>query len=105
MNHLLFADDLALCAGSREEMQVLLDIVYLYSCRWGFRFNISKCNVVVVAGKRARVLQGNYYLGLEEMKIVKAYKYLGLEIEDGLKWELAKQRLLAKASFVEKGKE
>ena len=42
INHLLFADDLALCAGSRQELQKLLDIVYDYSWKWRFRFNIAK---------------------------------------------------------------
>src|SRR5689334_7452587 len=36
INHLLFADDLALCSGSRQEMQKLLDIVYEYSWQWRF---------------------------------------------------------------------
>ena len=97
INHLLFADDLALCAGTREDMQKLLDVVYRYSYRWRFTFNIAKCNIVAVPGKKARVLQGSYYLGLEEMKVVNSYKYLGLEFEIDLKWNLAKQRLLAKA--------
>jgi len=78
-------------------MQKLLDVVYRYSYRWRFTFNIAKCNIVAVLGKRARVLQGSYYLGLEEMKVVNSYKYLGLEFEIDLKWNLAKQRLLAKA--------
>ena len=42
INHLLFADDLALCAGSQQEMQQLLDIVYDHSWKWRFRFNISR---------------------------------------------------------------
>ena len=38
-----------------------------------------------------------YYLGLEKLKIVKAYKYLGMEFEDNLKWNLTRQRLVTKA--------
>ena len=41
LNHLLFADDLALCAASQEDLQRLLDIVYLYSGKWRFKFNIA----------------------------------------------------------------
>jgi len=97
INHLLFADDLALCAGSRQEMQKLLDLVYDYSWTWRFLFNITKSNVVLVAGKKKHVLAGDYYLGLEKLKIVKAYNYLGLEFEDTLKWNLTRRRLVAKA--------
>ena len=32
LNHLLFADDLAICAGSRKDLQHLLDVAYKYSC-------------------------------------------------------------------------
>ena len=60
INHLLFADDLALCAGSRQEMQKLLDLVYDYSWKWRFLFSITKSNVVLVAGKKKHVLTGDY---------------------------------------------
>ena len=58
--------------------------MYDYSWKWRFRFNIAKSNVVQVAGKKKNVLRGEYYLGLEKLKIVKAYKYLGMEFEDNL---------------------
>src|SRR4051794_30069696 len=61
------------------------------------RFNIAKSNIVQVAGKKKNVLRGEYYLGLEKLKIVKAYKYLGMEFEDNLKWKLTQQRLVTKA--------
>ena len=98
-NHLLFADDLAICARSRRELQKLLDVVYRYSGKWRFKFNISKSNVMVVSGKRKRVQQGEYFLGLEVLKVVvvKTYKYLGLDFEDTLRWTLTRQRLVAKA--------
>ena len=96
INHLLFADDLAICAESREELQQLLDLVYVYSVKWRFKFNISKSNVMVV-GKRTKVCSKQYYLGLDTLSVVKTYKYLGLDFEDNLRWNLTKQRLLSKA--------
>ena len=96
INHLLFADDLAICAGSREELQQVLDLVYVYSVKWRFKFNISKSNVMVV-GKRNKVFNNQYYLGLNTLSVVKTYKYLGLDFEDKLRWNLTKQRLLSKA--------
>jgi len=96
INHLLFAGDLAICAGSREELQHLLDLVYVYSTKWRFKFNIAKSNVMVV-GKRNKVYSKQYYLGLDTLNVVKTYKYLGLDFEDNLRWNLTKQRLLSKA--------
>jgi len=96
LNHLLFADDLALCAGSQEDLQRLLDIVYLYSGKWRFKFNIAKSNVMIISGKRQQG-QHDYFLGLDVLKVVKTYKYLGIDFEDSLRWTLTRQRLVAKA--------
>ena len=69
----------------------------MYSCKWRFKFNISKSNVIVVAGRKKQAQIGNYFLGLEALKVVKVYKYLGLDFEDSLRWTLTRQRLVAKA--------
>ena len=52
---------------------------------------------MVVSGKRQQGLQPEYFLGLDTLKIVKTYKYLGLDFEDTLRWTLTRQRLVAKA--------
>jgi len=46
---------------------------------------------------RQQGLQPEYFLGLDTLKIVKTYKYLGLDFEDTLRWTLTRQRLVAKA--------
>ena len=95
-NHLLFADDIAICAGSRQELQALLDIVYQYSVKWRFKFNIAKSNVMVIKKTKGLTLH-HYYLGLEQLKVVRTYKYLGLDFEDNLRWNITQERLTAKA--------
>ena len=95
-NHLLFADDIAICAGSRQELQTLLDIVYQYSVKWRFKFNIAKSNVMVIKKTKGLTLH-HYYLGLEQLKVVRTYKYLGLDFEDNLRWNITQERLTAKA--------
>ena len=82
LNHLLFADDLALCAASQEDLQSLLDIVYIYSGKWRFKFNITKSNVMIISGKRQQGQLREYFLGLDLLKVVKTYKYLGIDFED-----------------------
>ena len=59
--------------GRKEEEEKKKNIMYDYSWKWRFRFNIAKSNVVQVAGKKKNVLRGEYYLGLEKLKIIKAY--------------------------------
>jgi len=67
-NHLLFADDLAICAGSREELQQLLDLVYVYSVKWRFKFNILK--VLSWWLERGIRHSRQYYLGLDTLSVV-----------------------------------
>ena len=45
-----YADDIALITLHKPTMQMLLDIAYEHSVRWGYTFNPSK-SVLVVMGK------------------------------------------------------
>jgi hypothetical protein len=47
--------------------------------------------------KPRKQTQHKYYLGLEQLKVVKTYKYLGLDFQDNLRWNLTQERLTAKA--------
>jgi len=51
----------------------------------------------MVVGKRNKVYNKQYFLGLDTLSVVKTYKYLGLDFEDNLRWNLTRQRLLSKA--------
>ena len=82
LNRLLFADDFAICAGSQKDLQRLLNVVYMYSGKWRFKFNIAKSNVMVVSGKSQLGKRLEYFLGFDPLKVVKTYKYLGLDFED-----------------------
>src|SRR3569623_504910 len=51
---------------------------------------------MVVSGKdQQRQLEN--ILGFDPLKVVKTYKYLGLDFEDSLRWTQTRQRLVAKA--------
>ena len=50
---------------------------------------------MVISGKEQQ--DAKYYLGFETLKVVKTYKYLGVDFEDSLRWTLTRQRLVAKA--------
>ena len=96
LNILLFADDLVLIAQNQKELQMLLDIVYSYSAQWRFCFNIEKSKVLVFTAKRSYPLI-KYFLGFEELEVVKEYRYLGLDFESSLSWARTKERLASKA--------
>ena len=56
---LMFADDIALIADSRESLDKLMQITFQYSKKWRFAFNYDKCAVMVF---------GNHQLSDQEMK-------------------------------------
>ena len=46
----MYADDLALVAGSPEELQAMLNIVHNYAPKWRYNLNVDK-SVVMVFGE------------------------------------------------------
>jgi len=79
---LLYADDIALLAGSAEMLQLMLDAAAEYAHQWRFHFNPRKSHVVV-QGTRAVVEQARgqqWRLGQHSITTVDEYKYLGVEI-------------------------
>ena len=64
---LLFADDIVLIAHSEHELQVLLNIAYLWSRIWDITFNPKKCNVVHHRAKSIYVSNTIVSLGHENV--------------------------------------
>jgi len=81
-----------MCGKSARPSETLM-----YSGKWRFKFNIAKSNVMVVSGKAQKGQPLEYFLGFDALKVVKTYKYLGLDFEDSLRWTQTRQRLVAKA--------
>ena len=84
LNILLFADDVILIADSKRDLQKLLDVVYEYSQKWRFKWNCSKSKVMRFGSRKAR--KQHYFLGFQELEVVKSLKYLGVDIQDNLSW-------------------
>ena len=51
MSNLTFADDIALLADNKANLQRLVKITENYARRWRFSFNTKKSKVVVFIGK------------------------------------------------------
>jgi hypothetical protein len=93
---LLFADDIVLIAKDQKELQALLDVVFEYSCKWRFQFNIKKSKTMVFSGKRQDRKSG-LFLGLERLEKVQRYCYLGVDFRENSCWKDQKARLALKA--------
>ena len=86
----LFADDCILyqtISNPTEEksFQNDLDNLTSWANTWGMKFNTSKCSVMRISRKRDPG-QTNYNILGEQLKEVTSHQYLGIHVEDNLKW-------------------
>ena len=106
---LVFADDVALFADTKNKLRKILDVTYRYSLKWRFSFNYDKCAVVVFKpdmpqgeikyGKCTLECSCGYHwkLGEQLIKQVDTYKYLGVELDTNLTFFDFKKRIKEKA--------
>ena len=47
----MYADDLALIAGSPESLQAMLNTVFSYSCKWKYKINPHKSSILVLVSQ------------------------------------------------------
>ena len=95
---LMFADDMAMLAGSEGEMEGMLDEVEEYRKRWRFQFNERKSKVMVIS-KRKRERR-RWWLGVKEVEETDAYKYLGVWFDVQLRGKVHLEWMLKKAEEV-----
>lgn len=92
---MLYADDMALLARSAGELQKMLDVVVEFSNKWRFVLSGKKSEVMVVGAKvRERDV---WKMGGHVLKVVKEFKYLGVEIQQNGRWTAVCKRLCEKA--------
>ena len=87
----LFADDAVLFRPIKSEkdcksLQKDLNTLEIWSKRWKMTFNISKCHVLRMTGKKATITQ-NYKLGNDPLTTVTSHPYLGVEFDSKLSWK------------------
>lgn len=108
VSNLFFADDIAVIADSKEDLEVILQTIYDFSLKWRFKFNIDKCSVVVFDDKRHDSLSvgdckseckcnHHFRFGPFLIQQVLMYKYLGVELDNRLTYSFFKHRMLQKA--------
>ena len=53
---LLFADDIALFTTNPESLQLQLNAIYDYSCKWGLKINVKKTKLCIFEKKKSSCL-------------------------------------------------
>ena len=96
----LFADDIALIAETREDLQKAFDLAHEYSKKWRFEFNIGvEKSAVLVVGKQDN--PHRWTLGGRELPMTQEYKYLGVRVDGSRGIKLRREDTLkrTRASF------
>jgi hypothetical protein len=106
---LVFADDIALLAENRLDLELLIEVVCEYSRKWRFQFGLDKSAVVIFEDNRTLQLfvykdckivctcGRHWRLGEGFIKEVEVYKYLGIEFNKRCTFSDLKARLADKA--------
>ena len=93
INCAAFADDIAILATCKTDLQMLIDIAYRYSVRWRFAFSPTKCVTLVFGKDRQRDMK--LRLGNHTLKEVTGEKHLGsiLATTPAVEHEYIKKRI------------
>lgn len=110
INHLLYMDDLKLYGKNRGEVEMLVEVVHVFSRDIGMEFGLDKCAVLEIkAGVKAEcdgieLPDGKMIKEAEE----KGYKYLGVLEGAGIKTkemkEIVRKEYLRRVKLVAKSK-
>ena len=77
----LFADDLVIIAKSPEELQALINKLFVYCQEWNLSVNIKKTKVVIFEKTKSNN-EIVFHYGDNELDTVDSYVYLGINIEN-----------------------
>ena len=83
VNHMLYADDIALCAPSAKGLQQLLDMCFTYGCSHDIQFNPLKSVVMYIDSRKLGAARP-MMIGSDQLNFVSNYTYLGHIICDDL---------------------
>ena len=83
VNHMLYADDIALFSPSAKGLQKLLDMCFTYGCSHAIQFNPLKSVVMYIDSRKLGAARP-MVIGSDQLNFVSYYTYLGHIISDDL---------------------
>lgn len=84
---LMYADDIVLMAESPERLQVMMEDLERYCKTWGLVVNLAKSQVMIMKEGGGRIGRNEKWIfNGEDVKVVKEYKYLGMNVVPSLGW-------------------
>ena len=95
---LLYADDIATCAESVNDLQRLLDILHVWCAKWQLQINTNKTKVIHFRPTQHKLSQFKFHIGSSHIEYTKDYNYLGLSLNEHLTWSNSIALISKKAS-------
>ena len=86
LNSLLYADDMVLLSEDEEGLQVLLDEMHSWCKKWRLKVNETKTKIVHFRGPRTKITDYKFVYSGKNIDLVPNYKYLGVIIDEHLKF-------------------
>ena len=96
-NSLFFADDLAILALSKEDLQSKLENLNNYCKKWGLQVNLNKTKVMVFNKSGATIKKYKFKFQNTELESVSQYTYLGFVFIPSGKMHTGIENLVNKA--------
>ena len=88
INHLMYMDDIKLCAKNERELETLIHEVRLYSQDIGMEFGIEKCAMLIMKSGKRHITGGMELPNNDRIRTLEeneTYKYLGILEADTIK--------------------
>ena len=97
INCLMYADGMVLIAETGEQLQKLLDLMYVWCKKWRLKVNKGNTKVVHFGPQRRKRSKYEFDYDGEKLESVSNYKYLGVILDGHLKFDSC-ARSLAEAA-------
>lgn len=100
-NVLMYADDVKLykaivSTSDCKLLQMDLDAVYKWCCKWKLALNISKCSVITFTNKRDIVIS-NYFIGVDRLHRNMSISDLGVTLSANMSFNQHVDKIIPKA--------
>lgn len=93
LNCLLYADDMVLIAENEQDLQLMLDELYNWCSQWRLKVNETKTKVVHFRKPNIPMTEHDFEYGENVLEKVACYKYLGIILDENLKYDLCSSTL------------
>ena len=87
VNILLYADDMVLLSTNENDLQKVLKAMCEWSKQWRLKVNAEKTKLVHFRPKRKHVTSFNFVYDGNNIERVSEYKYLGVYLDEFLKYD------------------